>query len=345
MEKAYQWAVIGAGPAGIAVVGKLLDLGIEANEILWLDPHFEVGDFGRLWPNVSSNTKAGLFSRYLHEITAFNYDADKFELSTLAPENTCKLNYMAEPLTTVTQTLIDRVDSKRCTVTEIELTQRKWHIMTNDGQLKAHKTVLAHGSSPLTLNYPETPTIAIDIAMDKQKLAKSISKDDTIAVFGSSHSAIIIIRYLVELGIHSIINFYQSPCRYAIDLGDWILFDDSGLKGETATWARENIDGTLPPNLQRHYSNKENIAHFLPQCSKAIHAIGFKRRSSIVIKNYENAKYNPYTGIIAPGLFGFGIAYPECRTNEVGMSENRVGLWKFMDYLNRTMPIWLRYGT
>lgn len=42
----FQWAVIGAGPAGIAAVGKLLDHGVLPEDILWFDPHFKVGDLG-----------------------------------------------------------------------------------------------------------------------------------------------------------------------------------------------------------------------------------------------------------------------------------------------------------
>ena len=58
MHKIFSWGVIGAGPAGIATVGKLLDKGIPAHDILWVDPYFQVGDFGRLWSQVSSNTRA-----------------------------------------------------------------------------------------------------------------------------------------------------------------------------------------------------------------------------------------------------------------------------------------------
>ena len=41
----YQWAVIGAGPAGLASVGILLEQGVCAKDILMIDPHFHVGDF------------------------------------------------------------------------------------------------------------------------------------------------------------------------------------------------------------------------------------------------------------------------------------------------------------
>ncbi|HXL73262.1 MAG TPA: pyridine nucleotide-disulfide oxidoreductase, partial [bacterium] len=41
MNKKYDWAIAGAGPAGIAALGQLLDRGIAGEKILWLDPHFE----------------------------------------------------------------------------------------------------------------------------------------------------------------------------------------------------------------------------------------------------------------------------------------------------------------
>ena len=62
---AYAWTVIGAGPAGIAAVGKLLDHGIAPEEIAWLDPAFSAGDLGAKWRSVSSNTQVGFFLSYL----------------------------------------------------------------------------------------------------------------------------------------------------------------------------------------------------------------------------------------------------------------------------------------
>jgi len=52
----YAWTVIGAGPAGIAAVGRLLDQGIAPEKIAWVDPAFAGGDLGQRWRSVSSNT-------------------------------------------------------------------------------------------------------------------------------------------------------------------------------------------------------------------------------------------------------------------------------------------------
>ena len=44
--------IIGAGPAGIIVAGLLLDLGVEKDDIIWIDPLFNVGRIGEFYSNV-----------------------------------------------------------------------------------------------------------------------------------------------------------------------------------------------------------------------------------------------------------------------------------------------------
>lgn len=339
----YAWAVIGAGPAGIAAVGKLLDQGIAEEEILWVDPAFKVGDFGTKWRNVSSNTTVKKFLSYLDAIKAFNYQSvsKNFPLQDLEPEETCLLSFVADPLQWVTETLRSRVCSYEATIEQLSLADRRWWLKTSSLIFNAKQVILATGASPLGLNYKK-PLIPFEIAIDKEKLAQTVSLNESIAVFGSSHSAVVILQNLVELGVKKIINFYRSPCRYAIDYGDWILFDDTGLKGNAAAWARQNLDGVLPKNLIRYEAHASNVENYLDLCDEVVYAIGFKRRD-LQIEYYSKVPYDPYNGIIAPGLFGFGIAYPEAKADPLGALDYRVGLYKFMEYLNRIFPIWLNY--
>ena len=131
--------------------------------------------------------------------------------------------------------------------------------------------------------------------------------------------------------------------KYAVYLDEFILFDNTGLKGETANWARENMDGAMSDRLLRVWSNEENINDYLPQCTKSIQAIGFERRQ-ISVEGLPVITYNDKSGVIAPGLFGCGIAFPETTVDPLANVESSVGLWKFMNYLNRVVPIWQRYG-
>ncbi|WP_058534963.1 FAD-dependent oxidoreductase [Legionella saoudiensis] len=346
MNKNFQWAVVGAGPAGIAAVGKLLDQGILSEDILWIDPHFKVGDLGLLWRNVSSNTKVKYFNSFLAEVRSFNYEeAPDFALKHLPEDETCTLSYVVDPLQWVSAHLMQKVKAVEATIHSMFLAERMWTLSTATESYRAKNVILATGALPSSLNYPGLNVLPFDTAIDKEKLAAELNLNETYGVFGSSHSAIIIVRYLVELGVKKVINFYRSPCRYAIELDDWILFDNTGLKGQTAAWARENIDGVLPENLVRYNTSEPNIARYLPECERVIYAVGFEKRKNIIIGDYEDTRHNPHVGIIGPGLFGFGIAYPENKTDPFGNVESQVGLWKFMVYLNKVMPVWFKYPT
>lgn len=341
----YNWAVVGAGPAGIAAVGKLIDQGVAAETIAWIDPKFTVGDFGTIWKNVPSNTKVSLFLKFLYAVDAFAYKncPQNFALNQADPEKTCHLGLMAEPLQWVSDHLKQKVHALSDTAENLFLGERTWHVKLKNSSIRARNVILATGAEAKPLAFPSPVTIPLHDAMDHERIKNHIDTNDTIAVFGSSHSAILVLRNLVENKAKKIINFYRSPLCYAVYLDDYILFDDTGLKGPTAEWARENIDGKLPHNLTRIYSNQENIQHHLPQCTKVIYAVGFERRTLPVIQDVGHLNYIEQCGIIAPGLFGLGIAFPESKLNPVGLLEYRVGLWKFMDYLQRVLPIWLKY--
>lgn len=346
-KETFQWAVVGAGPAGIAAVGKLLDSGVSPKQILWIDPHFKVGDLGLFWRNVSSNTKVKYFTDFLLAVESFNYRNAPvdFELNQLPAEETCTLRFAVEPLQWITDHLMQQVSAINATVHSMFLSERMWTLCSDKESYQARNVILATGALPSSLNYPGLNVIPFDTGIDKEKLASLVKPDETYGVFGSSHSAIIIVRYLVELGVKKVINFYRSPCRYAVEMDGWILFDNTGLKGQTAAWAREHIDGVLPENLERYNTSEPNIARYLPECDQVIYAVGFQKRKNIVIGDYEDTHHNPYVGIIGPGLFGFGIAYPETKTDPSGNVESQVGLWKFMLYLNKVMPIWFKYPT
>jgi len=340
----FDWAVIGAGPAGIAAVGKLLDQGVKPKTILWLDPEFKVGDFGTKWRKVSSNTKVKLFTRFYHACDAFKYnDAPHHAIKQTDPESTCLLSLAAEPLQWITDHLKKTVHAVTEKVLHLKLFNQYWHLTLKDKTLLTRKVILATGSEPKSLSFPDIHEIHLQTALNPDQLVSECQPEDVIAVFGSSHSAIIIIKTLLEeCRIKKVINYYLEPLRYAVYYDDWILFDDTGLKGKTAEWAREHIDGKMPDKLERVISSQENLQMTLPLCTKAIYATGFQKRL-ISIEGMKTLEYDQGNGIIAPGLFGVGIAFPEAKLDRHGTLEYRVGLWKFMDYLNNIMPVWLSY--
>jgi cation diffusion facilitator CzcD-associated flavoprotein CzcO len=343
----FDWLVIGAGPAGIATVGKLIDNNIHPDKIAWLDPEFKVGDFGTRWCNVASNTRVKLFLRFFSACKAFEFDQcqEDFPINQADPDKTCLLNLATAPLQWITERLKQKVNVIVGKALNLKLHDRHWNITLANETIRAKNVVVATGSEPKSLAYPGITEIPLTTALDPEKLKAVCTEQDTIAVFGSSHSGILILRSLLEkCSINKVINFHFSPLRYAVYYPDWILFDDTGLKGTTAEWARDNIDGILPAKLERVISHEDNLRALLPTCTKAIYATGFQRRL-IPVEGMHTLEYNDRSGIIAPGLFGVGIAFPEAKVDRFGTLEYRVGLWKFMEYINNVVPVWLNYGT
>ena len=121
--------------------------------------------------------------------------------------------------------------------------------------------------------------IPLEVALDPEKLADEPLENATVAVFGSSHSSMIVLPHLLRHPVAKVVNFYRSPLRYAVYLEDWILFDDSGLKGRAAVWARENIDGQLPDRLERCLVDGPEFDSKLDECGLAVYTVGFDRRT------------------------------------------------------------------
>lgn len=326
-------------------MGRLLDQGIEAGKIAWIDPAFAAGDLGQKWRAVSSNTIAETFLSFLNGSSAFRFSqAPALPLHKADPNDTCALDLVADPLVWITQHLRERVDVFQTTATSLHMENRQWRIHAGQQEVVSDNVILAVGAVPKKLTYPGLDEIPVEVALDPDRLAEQSLDGATVAVFGSSHSSMIVLPNLLSHPVKRVINFYQSPLKYAVYLDDWILFDDTGLKGRAATWARENIDGKYPDRLDRCWVSSPEFDDKLALCDRVVYTVGFERRKLPETPQWGQLDYNRRNGILAPGLFGLGVAFPEYAEDPYGFGQYRVGLKKFMDYLNSVLPLWLQYG-
>ncbi len=330
----FSWAVIGAGPAGIAAVGKLIDLGVPGHEIAWIDPSFSVGDLGSKWTFVPSNTRVALFLRFYQNCKSFRFAQRPlpFAIEELPSQETCELKNAVEPLQWITDQLRKQVNCFQDWVTDL---RPGWEIIAKRQKITADKVILAIGCEPKKLTYTQ-PEIPLETAFHPALLAQNVQPNDIIGVFGSSHSAVLAMANLLLLPVKKVIQFYRRPHRYAIYHEDWIEFDDTGLKGFSAQWAKDHLDQNPPERLERLLVTDPRFEQALAECTKLVYTVGFERRKIPAVEQYDDK-----TGKITSGLYGVGIAFPEAKTNRLGEVEHRVGLWKFMDYLNNVMPKWL----
>jgi hypothetical protein len=340
------WTVIGAGPAGISVVGVLLDSGVQTNQIVWIDPEFNVGRLGKYYHNVPGNAKVSQYITFLKACNTFGFcksSAIDF-LFNMPLDKTPELKFIIEPLYDITQYLKTRTLALQDELMALDFHDNQWFVDTKTTGLRADHVILATGSHPRNLNYEGKTQIPLDQALDKEILAAHLNKDDIVAVVGSAHSALLIVKYLTELPVKAIYNFYKKPIVYPTPMATGVAWQEAGIKGELAVWTQNVLAKNPPTNLKRIFNTPKALKRWLVHCTKIIYAAGFDRNELPSIGGdqtlYDN--YDCTSGIIGPRLFGVGIAFPEKRVDPLGNVEYVVGLPFFMPYIQKIVPQWMQ---
>ncbi|KAF5500249.1 hypothetical protein CGCS363_v007110 [Colletotrichum siamense] len=391
--------VVGGGPGGLAAIGNLLEHRPQHRQ-LWVDRLFQAGRVGTSYRQVPSNTKAGLFVDYAKAVAPFRQILEATEepnafttLQQLQQDQGCELKHAADLCLMLSKGIprhFQNVEQRRAKVTSAILNKqtRKWTVaLDGKGYAQTSKLVLCTGSNPIsqpqlmTGGLPENlVTVHLDAALRPSSLGWRIPSDATVAVVGSSHSAVLVLMNLYNLATTSHPNLRikwftrHNELRYAEYKDGWILYDNTGLKGQAALWARNNLEERLfgkssvkkfitkvltPPEEEQAVYASE-----LPGCTHLIQAIGFQRNPlpdlGVVEKAgaetqplsvYHDASNGRFSAqpveasakgrTYIPGLFGAGIAFPERVVDPAGNVEDAVGFWKFMTFLKKSVPDWI----
>lgn len=324
------WTVVGAGPSGILTMGRIVDSGVPCDQIVWLDTEFNVGRMGKLYRNVPGNGRIEQYIALLQGCNVFGEVKSEAidHLFSLPLDHAPQLSVFVEPLLDITNYLRTKVVALEDEMVALDFHDDQWHIQTKQTSFCSDNVVLATGSHPRQVHYKGVPQIPLDIALDKTALAEYVSADDRVALIGSGHSAMLILKHLTELPVASIVNFYSKPIVYPVPMRGGIAWQEAGLKGDVAVWAKTVFEVNPPANVARIVSTPEAIESMLPECTKVIFAVGFDRNELPAINGdasiYEN--YDRSSGVIAPRLFGIGIAFPQEQADPLGNVEELVGL-------------------
>ncbi len=330
LDNNFKWSVIGAGPAGIAAVTVLLETGLAPQDIIWIDPVFNVGHLSA-YPEVPANTSALDFINYFQSSKYFKV-AHKYCNKLL--EHGCEpyLKDVIIPLQSITYCLKSLVVSKLGYVTNLTKKDDYWHIVVNGQEIyKTEQVILATGSYPAKLNYDSAKNIPVEIALNKDSLAGLVDLNDTVVVFGGSHSAVLVLKFLTEIGVKNIINVYKNDLVFCNFSYDPPLHQGSGLKGVAARWAKKHL--VNPTNLVKRIKLEDFDEKLLESVDKIIYAIGYKPNliDGIDVTNFQSVQ-------MSSGLFGMGIAFPEVFVDQFGNRENLIGIDSFMDYARKVIP-------
>jgi hypothetical protein len=335
-----EWTVIGSGPAGIAIVGLLLDAGVDPSGIIWIDPEFNIGRMGKYYSNVPANSLIKNLLAYINACKTFSSCPSQAvqNLKLCDPSSPSLLALIVETLREITTHLRTKILSLEDTVVALNFHGESWQVQTTKSFFTSNHVVLATGSHPRTLPYKTEVEIPLDLALDKEKLSHLVNKTDTIGVVGDRHSAFLILRYLHELSIDRILHFYRNNPTYSNSPGT----DNIGLVGSAAEWAREIYEKNPPHNLFKIFSCEETLKTWTTICTKIIYALGFEPNALPLINGKISTCYYDTNGVLMPRLFGIGIAFPEQYVTVNGNITHRVGILQFMEYAQKVMPLWMQ---
>lgn len=309
--------VVGGGPAGITVLGNLLEQKdkLPAQRLLWADPHFRAGRVNARYREVPSNTAVKLFIQWAEAVSPLRNIVEKTPqpnavtaLRELPQDKGCELSKAADLCLMLTDGLAKENDVQqhmgKVTQATFDKQTSHWTVALDDGApVVTPNVVLCTGSSPVTQPLPivdqlkdlRLRSLHLDTALTPSILAKTFDPEEpaTVAVIGASHSAILVLMNLFNLASTSHLNlrikwFTRNKLRYAEYMDGWILRDNTGLKGQAAQWARENLeeDGVFERSPVSKYVKKvwmkreEEDAVYkieLPGCTHIVQAVGYKR--------------------------------------------------------------------
>ncbi|GKZ35502.1 hypothetical protein AbraIFM66950_006164 [Aspergillus brasiliensis] len=288
MGNNYNAAVVGAGPGGLSSVAALLNAG--AQKILCVDPTWRGGRLNGLYRDISSNTTVAIYLKAIHFSDTLRSIIDSTpapnavtKLESMDHSSTCQLSVAGDMICLLIEGLLARPEVEKLTTTvdgaHLELmrhSERHLDHPNNALNLRPQSPphYLLHRLPPANLHNIQSPQpnlkrLDLDDCMRRSHLPSILPTDkpSTVAVVDNSHSGVLVVRNLYEIaesGERALrsINFHRRPIRYAIYTDDGI-FDNTGLKGATAEWAREVLEKDPDPDILQSVCDCEDEDHVL----------------------------------------------------------------------------------
>lgn len=284
-------------------------------------------------------------------------------LESFDQDQGCQLALVADLIVFLSEELLrQRPQSVRAVVGRVQRlsisTGHPWELDVDHHHslsLRTRRVVLATGSAPIQPSPPlPIPLLDLDLLLSPSRLRDFLNPTHSykLAIVGSSHSAMLALKNVTEIAPHiPLLHLFRSPLRFAQPRQGWILYDNTGLKGSVADWARD-VYSSLPQiqrvKLSGQVEEEQEIyRRVMRDTTHIVYAIGYRAHSypEVVVDGQVKALVpDPLSGrLLGPSLslFGCGIAFPERVMDPEGHVEFAVGMWKFMRFVKRVTRLWI----
>jgi len=325
----FQLAIVGLGPAGIFTLASLPEDLLP--ETLILERSCIGGDLSSQYSSVIANVTKENFIKIFKMVPKWATQSFP-ELDAYKDSEPPKLADICKILRRFAKPDIQKAHLHTTALSNLVQTADGWNLVTPKETYQAKKVVLCLGATPKTMDLP-LPSISLPIALSQDQLAHSVTPNETVVVFGTSHSGILILKNLKQLGCQNVYAVYRGKTPFTIASDD----TQDGLKLAAASIAQEiqeNQWGPLTPKLV-NYDDFATIYRVLSKADVVIYAIGFEPR----IFTYTNAtgKCVPLVDT-TPGVYGFGIGRPRTITTPTGGTLLDIGFEAFIKAIQAELP-------
>jgi hypothetical protein len=329
-----KYCIVGFGIAGQLLLLELLQRGVAGNQICILDETFLGGALATHYGTVLSNTPWWKTRNALLEYSQWSSDVIQ-QGDTKYQQNECM------PVSDIANYCIQTAEKAARANQVCKITARVMAVKTAEnsaekvlehsyGTVKCSgKLFLTHGAEEKQLEV-QLPAIPLWIGLNKQLLSQHVTKEDTVTIFGTSHSGTILLKHLQELGVKTYAVYNTgTPFLFARD-GEYDGIKEGSEKIADAILAGEYSNLTLIP-----WTEPLQLYKALQSTTKVIHSVGFKSRQ---IQGLE-LQYDSESGKLTAheGIYGFGIAFPGTTVKD-GKRFTDVSVLSFQEQIRRCLP-------
>jgi len=326
----FKLAIVGLGPAGIFTLASLPEDMLP--DTLVLERSCIGGDLSSQYGGVIANITKEWFIKTLRKIPKWENQTFE-ELDAYADKEPPKLADVCKMLRRFIKPDIQKAHLHTTALSALVQTDDGWSLVTAKETYQAKKVILCLGATPKTMDMP-LPSIPLPIALAQEQLAHVVSPTDTIVVFGTSHSGVLVLKNLKQLGCRNVYAVYRGQNPFNISTDEAM---GEGLKLSGALVAQEIKDnewGELMPTLI-NYDDFATIYRILSKAHAVIYAIGFEPRTFTYTS--KEGKCVPLTDS-TPGIYGFGIGRPRIGRTVAGEVFTDIGFEGFIKAIQEELP-------